>query len=570
MNNINLAAKFVGEIKGEFYVPAYQRGYRWKEEIEMLLNDIDEIVDRQNYCLQPVVVKSFGKEKYELIDGQQRLTTIYLILRYIRCFLPKNPIKFTIEYETRKSRQFLESIDFDKFNHTELIKQAKDDKDIDEYFFIEAMKIIIDWFGKHSDGSQTAIDISTKLNKQIRVIWYEVGTDESSVSLFTRLNIGRIPLTNAELIKALFLSRNNSIDEGKQLEIATAWDIIEKELHYDSFWGFITNERAELYPTRIELIFDLIAEKIKGEKDKFFTFFHFVDKMKNNNKADIWTDIQRYFQRLKEWYEYEGENKNFELYHKIGYLVASGSKGLQELIKNSDGITKKEFRNSLDNNIAESIKVKKDYCELSYESDSRDIQKLLLLFNVETVMQQGGIVRFPFYKYKHENWSLEHIHAQHPEGLNKKEQWIEWIELHKTSLLNRDKEQYKALIEEMSSAKDDITAEKFNDLSEKVIQILSEKGSEEINLGYIHSLSNMALLNRRDNSVLNNSAFDVKRNKILELDKAGDYIPECTRRVFLKYYTQSQSNQLYFWGEDDRKAYIEAINKVLEKYLKRR
>ena len=40
------------------------------------------------------------------------------------------------------------------------------------------------------------------------------------------------------------------------------------------------------------------------------------------------------------------------------------------------------------------------------------------------------------------------------------------------------------------------------------------------------------------------------------MDKAGEYIPIGTRRVFLKYYTESKDHQLHFWGEQDRKAYI--------------
>ncbi len=92
------------------------------------------------------------------------------------------------------------------------------------------------------------------------------------------MNIGRIPLTNAELVKALFLSRNNGIDERKQLEISTRWDAIEKELHDERFWYFITNESPNKYPTRIELLFDLMVNKPKDEREKFFTFFHFDQK----------------------------------------------------------------------------------------------------------------------------------------------------------------------------------------------------------------------------------------------------------------------------------------------------
>jgi len=560
MNNINLEPKLVGGIEGEFHIPAYQRGYRWKEEVEMLLNDINDIDVGINYSLQPIVVKKISSDenivKYELIDGQQRLTTLYIIIKYIKEFLPKSQVKYSIDYQIRtNSRKFLESIDFDR---TEI-----ETSNIDEYFINEAVKTIIQWFSKQEDESQTAVDISTKLNKYIRVIWYEVDTDESSVALFTRLNIGRIPLTNAELVKALFLSRNNGIDDRKQLEIATEWDIIEKELHNDSLWHFITNENPLQYSTRIELIFNLMVNKQKNEKEKFFTFFHFDTKIKESQgKSEIWTEIQRYFQRLKEWYE------NIELYHKIGFLVASESVSLQELINKSKDITKSEFQNSLDKLIAESIDFKKDYCELSYESktDYGQIEKLLLLFNVETIRQKSDeTMRFPFDKHKQENWSLEHIHAQQSQGLNRKEQWTEWLNLHKLSLINIGQEKNKFLIEEIENAANDekLTGERFSELFEKVTFILSEEGSIE----YTHSLSNLALLGQSDNSALNNSTFDVKRNKILEMDKSSDYIPVCTRRIFLKYYTPSQSNQLHFWGKADRDGYISEMDKVLRNYL---
>ncbi len=556
MNNIHLEPKLVGNIEGEFYVPAYQRGYRWKEEVKMLLNDIHEIGEGKNYSLQPIVVRKIGEKRFELIDGQQRLTTLYIILKYIKEFLPKSQIKFSIDYQTRtNSRLFLESIDFKNIDIETNI--------IDEYFFNEATKTIIEWFGKQDDESQTAIELSSKLNRKIRVIWYEVDSTEDSVSLFTRLNIGRIPLTNAELVKALFLSRNNGIDNRKQLEIATEWDIIEKELNNDSLWYFITNENPKSYSTRIELIFDLIANKQKGEREKFFTFFHFDKEIKlKQEKSDIWTEILRYYQRLKEWYE------NIDLYHKIGYLIASESKSLQGLINESKDITKTTFQNSLDALIANSIDFKKDYCELSYDNktDYGFIEKLLLLFNVETIRQKSDeTMRFPFDKHKQEDWSLEHIHAQQSQGLNKKEQWAEWLKLHKNSLFTVDYKLDSSIIQDISDAVNDekLTGDKFSTLFNRITTILSEDGSIE----YTHSLSNLALLGQSDNSALNNSAFDVKRNKILEMDKTSDYIPVCTRRVFLKYYTPSESNQVHFWGKADRDGYVAEMDNVLRVYL---
>ena len=76
---IMLDTKLVGDIEGHFSVPSYQRGYRWGEpEVVRLLDDIYTTDGKRNYCLQPVVVRKNG-EKFEVIDGQQRLTTIYLI-----------------------------------------------------------------------------------------------------------------------------------------------------------------------------------------------------------------------------------------------------------------------------------------------------------------------------------------------------------------------------------------------------------------------------------------------------------------------------------------------------------
>ena len=116
-----LETKFVNEVAGKFFVPAYQRGYRWGEsEVRRLLDDVYNLSkydERRSYCLQPIVVKNFGDENFELIDGQQRLTTIFLIYKYMfeeggRFF---GEPKFSLDYETREdSKNFLANIDLSK------------------------------------------------------------------------------------------------------------------------------------------------------------------------------------------------------------------------------------------------------------------------------------------------------------------------------------------------------------------------------------------------------------------------------------------------------------------------
>lgn len=555
---IKLETKLVGSIEGDFYIPSYQRGYRWgPDEVTRLLDDV-YANGTKNYCLQPVVVRRNG-DRYELIDGQQRLTTLYLIYRYMHTssggFLDEP--KFTLKYETRdKSEDFLTSIDL-----------ARKEENIDFWFICDAYEHIEKWFA-NKDKKSTLTNINKFFDENVKIIWYEVGEDEDAIALFARLNIGKIPLTSAELVKAMFLSRDSedAMDKEKQEEIALQWDTIEKELHNDSLWYFLTNRVNLNYQTRIDLILDLIAKKPANSKDKYFTFFFFDYLKKKGSLDDIWKVIQHTFLILKDWYE------NHELYHKIGYLIASGANSLAEIFELSEGKTKNAFKTSLDALITDSIKINNNYADLSYEkaTDYARISRLLLLFNVESVCQiDGQSQRFPFNQFKYQNsgkvmWSLEHIHAQQSEGMRTQEQWKEWLKLHRPSIEALDGD-HAALLDDMQQALDKQKLERheFETVQDKVIAELSVQGNTE----YLHSIANLALLNTADNAALNNSTFDVKRNAIVEMDKAGQYIPFCTKMVFLKYYTPSAKNQLHFWGQADRIAYVENINRVLGKYL---
>lgn len=250
---IILDTKLVGNVQGVFYVPSYQRGYRWgKEEVTRLLEDI-YTNGNKTYCLQPVVVRKDG-DRYELIDGQQRLTTLFILLQYIkREYKPKISLKYELIYETRESSA----------KYLNDINETLANSNIDFYHIYYAYKAIDEWFKSQPDSVVAADDIYGYLVKFVKIIWYEVGEDEDAISLFTRLNIGKIPLTSAELVKAIFLSRDNTteMDKEKQEEISLQWDNIEKELHHDRLWYFLTNSATSGYQTRIDLILDLISGK---------------------------------------------------------------------------------------------------------------------------------------------------------------------------------------------------------------------------------------------------------------------------------------------------------------------
>ena len=555
--NINLDTKLVGEIEGEFLVKSYQRGYRWsKDEVVRLLEDIKQN-ENNNYCLQPIVVKK-ENNIYELIDGQQRLTTIFLIYQYIHEKIPYfMPPKFSISYETRpKSKEYLNDIDITKKNDN-----------IDYWYMAEAYEAIDDWF---SNGHQESLPLfSNYFKENVSVIWYEVDDDTDSIPLFTRLNIGKIPLTSSELVKAMFLSNslNSEMTEERkerQNEISLQWDNIEKKLRDDSFWYFLTNKGIADYQTRIDLVLDLLANRPKNSREKYYTFFAIDNMKKDKSLKEIWNEIQHTYLTLFDWFE------NHEFYHKIGYLISSEAMSLQEIYNKSRGKTKDEFLNYINDEIKNSIKIDKNYGELDYdkEKDKNDIQRLLLLFNIESVRKNGEETQwFPFNKFKfRENgktvWSLEHIHAQQSEGMKTIDAWKEWLTLH----LNSVKDVFpddQELINRIEQAinKPNLGSDEFNELQSIISSRLTGTNSNR------NTIANLALLNSIDNAALNNSTFDVKRNKIIEMDKKGLYIPFCTKMVFLKYYSKSVDNNLHFWSYNDMSAYVGYINEILSEYL---
>lgn len=151
------------------------------------------------------------------------------------------------------------------------------------------------WF--EQDLQIRVMHIFEYLKEDVKIIWYEVGESEDAISLFTRLNIGKIPLTSAELVKAMFLSRDNAenMRREKQEEISLQWDGIERELHNESLWFFLTNSVKGEYQTRIDLVLDLIAGKDESTREKYYTFFRFDELRKEVSLDDIWKKSIRLF-----------------------------------------------------------------------------------------------------------------------------------------------------------------------------------------------------------------------------------------------------------------------------------
>ena len=74
-----------------------------------------------------------------------------------------------------------------------------------------------------------------------------------------------------------------------------------------------------------------------------------------------------------------------------------------------------------------------------------------------------------------------------------------------------------------------------------------------------------SLLSCPDNARLNNAIFPVKRDRIINMELEGKFIPPCTRNVFLKIYSKADS-QPFFWSYEDKQNYVNEIKKVFNNF----
>lgn len=589
MSASSLTLRPVSDLLSErFYIPAYQRGYRWTaRQVTELLSDIstfrDEVAYAENqkfYCLQPVVVVPREDGSWELIDGQQRLTTVHLILSALKkqaAALEKS--SYSVEYETRPgSAEFLSNIDADRAANN-----------IDYFHIYEAYQAIVDWF-EGQDGGRKMSFLQCLLNsdedgKNVKVIWYELPQGQEPVEVFVRLNMGKIPLTNSELIRALFLrSRNFEQNEVtlKQLQIAQEWDIIERAMQASDFWGFIYGGTDD-YPARIEYLFELITAELDTEgiqdDDAYGTFIAYNRYFESvaDDKERAWRDVKRYFMTCDEWF------RDRTLYHLVGYLVTRGT-SVRELKALGTERGKTEFQAALRQEVYKKLfdgspedhedrdalrmAIRERLSELSYDRPNQhaDIRSALLLFNIVTLLQNTkSEMRFPFHSFKAESWDLEHIKSvksEMPARRDTQKNWVQTVvdfwkgddggaEVDERQAAIMEKMQAYLATETMSLEK---ATEQFEAIYNAVLDYFGEAEVTEVDNG----LQNLTLLDAGTNRSYKNAVFPVKRNHVRRLDKTATFVPICTTNVFLKYYSRNVDRML-FWTDSDREDYFAAI-----------
>ena len=577
--------KNVRDLLGEhYYIPNYQRGYRWgKDEVTKLLDDIWDFASHgksEFYCLQPLIIlpqEPSDAEKtvwYEVLDGQQRLTTLNLIVHYINEHFRGNKKypEMYLHYQTRpESSKAFSSICIGEDGQVRMEDGLK--PSIDFWHIKHAYGHIHSWFGgKEEDDRFNDNTFQEVFLDQVKVIWYEIDRGEDPIKVFERNNIGKIPLADVELIKAFILKGDNRADRNhlrRQLEIAREWDEIEQGLRNPNLWAFIFGNKpmpdiciGQLFVVALGLedekkpkIYDIVERKLEEKKDYL---------------EGLWQRVKDLYSMIIDWYH------NHKTYHYIGYLTQMGVKVQSICALISEDDTKAQFINKLRSKISEGEIRKLHYSQedgfykLSKGEKSKElyggkeVRSLLLLYNIELCLREGSTERFPFETLqvegeKHIMWDIEHIDSQTPREIQSKEEQNVWLKATKEALGSKIDETLGESIEKYIAQKLN-EQEKFEALREQLQDLAGEKEDN-----YSQSIGNLALLDAETNRSYGNSLFINKRAELQERERQGKFIPQGTKIAFMKYFTGSRL-ALDKWSTEDKRAHEAYIYDLLKEH----
>mgnify|MGYP000739301139 CR=1 FL=1 len=237
--NISPETKTISEIfpidgNQKYVIPIYQRNYSWgSKQIDTLISDINS--EKEGYYIGNLLITSNGKKINEIVDGQQRLTTVAII--FIAIYEILNEIQYKNEDETKE----IGSIQYDIRRKLLLDRDHERPKyellEDDHVIFKDLLKIVVDkkpkkWgnrrFGKRFKEIKSILkDYFTDYNSlnyfyrklnNVEILKITVTNLSDAFSVFSALNSKGLPLTLVDLLKNEYLK--NAIKEGRESSIA--------------------------------------------------------------------------------------------------------------------------------------------------------------------------------------------------------------------------------------------------------------------------------------------------------------------------------------------------------------
>lgn len=608
-NNKELPLIPFAYLKGKkFVIPYQQRGYKWtSSNVEELLCDLREFIEHSGekkkvYCLQPIAIVPNGDNSFTVLDGQQRLTTLYLLYFYLS---GQAPYDFIYERD-KDSGEAMSRTDFLK--NIKTVGQKVIDSGRDFYFihnaYVHICHVFTEW-AKESCGDETTEQFRKLLeetdndSKSVRLIWYEV-KKERQHEVFRNLNSGKIPLTNSDLIKALFLNEVSGLPSGERIKTASMFEQMEEQMKNDHFWYMCCADELRKGQTRMDFLFNIVAgcKKSDYDIDSRWSFRNYFSKKEKGTLSEKWRQVRHTYLRLKDLYE------DIYCYHYIGFLTYNSKEdtlnSAQRLLESSRDKTHSEFVNELKTKIKQ-ILTRNHHSVQDYhyeDSSKKDLRLLFLLHNVETILQKYeslhnsaklrldfSFERFPFELLHKQDWDIEHIASNTDSDFRNpkdRESWLNSIkadlggkypsedvlELENSYTRTKSKEAFNPLYKAiMTHCDKEIGADAIKDTDE------TGKGKDKMQIG------NLTLLDSHTNQSYHNALFPRKRKYIIvangltdrtDEDEVGiskSFIPTCTLSVFTKAYSKGSNLTLNAWTQPDADAYVKDIEQKLSYYF---
>jgi uncharacterized protein with ParB-like and HNH nuclease domain len=569
-----------------FVIPFYQRGYRWTgKNVKQLLSDllsfaINNTVDDSEYCLQPIVLQKIPAESYSsvvtdeesvvrVIDGQQRLTTIAIILKKLEEFDIKTT--WDIYYDTEKKRL------------SEILDGDLSTGSINDYFRKEVCDSIDEWLSNplnnrnNVDCKRVIADLFLSKNRKIVFLQYNIETpqddetDKEGHNTFLRLNDGKTPLTSSELIRALYMVRSSGLSFQQQMEISKEWEIIENSLQNNQFWLMFNARGLEETPTRIDLLFALVLgiSLRETKANPRVVFEKLEDEEMQFDLEKVWDEVLHTFWWMQSCYS------DIELCNYLCWIRAYTDISATTIYKNwREHPAHKEFKDSI-------VKIIQDTNfnggklhsleSVDYSWDKGELRKLFVLLNILDCNKSNERFRFDLFN-KCRGWDIEHIDSQTPNDFKQDKNKIEWLSAAWNELT---KDQKKVFLKEFYSSKNlkietfdikNVELDKFDSFAEYISK-LTQDSNDKIPDEKTNKLGNLALLNLSINRSYKNDIFPLKRKAIIaNINSGKEFIPPCTAKAFTKFYTKSAS-RITSWQNADYDGYYEVMNEKFTSFF---
>ena len=321
--------KYILKIFGDrtkYIIPPYQRAYSWTEsECEELFEDLKTAFlknKKEGYFLGNLVLATALRDEYEVIDGQQRLTTLIMLLKVLSAFDSdnkklKNTIwilddrTYTIIEQRVKTNIFIEkdSLSFNEVLYEnyqyEKPKDKKDKFKTNIYFFYEKIKEFISQDGNDIKDFIDFILYDVSLLPIYTEAENSAKAREKALKIFETTNNRGMPLDDSDIFKSnLYYMANR---ENETEEFINSWKIFDERCE-------AINEKLKL---RVFKIYSYITRGEQGIKSSEIGLRDFFEKMdyspfKKKTYKEILDDLS-YIVDVIEFFDIRKQTSNDEL-----------------------------------------------------------------------------------------------------------------------------------------------------------------------------------------------------------------------------------------------------------------